>query len=135
MSDVVNRGSHPGDPSADTVREAFEKINEAFDNADEALDEKVDKVEGKGLSTDDFISDGHYPSLRAGATTKDDVGLGNVENYGVATEAEARAGVVNDKYMTPKLTSDHFSKRVTYGIADPDDAVGDDGDLYFQYED
>lgn len=32
---------------------------------------------------------------------KSDIGLGNVENYGVATQEEAEAGVVNDKYMTP----------------------------------
>lgn len=36
--------------------------------------------------------------------TKAQVGLGNVQNYGVATTAEAQAGVVSDKYMTPALT-------------------------------
>lgn len=30
-----------------------------------------------------------------------DVGLGNVQNYGIATQAEAEAGSVNNKYMTP----------------------------------
>lgn len=30
-----------------------------------------------------------------------DVGLGNVQNYGIATQAEAEAGIVNNKYMTP----------------------------------
>lgn len=34
-------------------------------------------------------------------TTKADIGLGNVENYGIATQAEAEAGSVNNKYMTP----------------------------------
>ena len=33
--------------------------------------------------------------------TKSDVGLANVENYGIATEAEAQAGTSNVKYMTP----------------------------------
>ena len=33
--------------------------------------------------------------------TKAQVGLGNVENYGIATQAEAEAGSVNNKYMTP----------------------------------
>lgn len=37
-------------------------------------------------------------------TTKAQVGLGNVQNYGVASTAEATAGVVADKYMTPALT-------------------------------
>src|SRR5690606_38438902 len=33
--------------------------------------------------------------------TKAQVGLGNVENYGIATQAEAEAGTANNKYMTP----------------------------------
>lgn len=33
--------------------------------------------------------------------TKDQVGLFNVENYRIATEQEARAGLLNDRYMTP----------------------------------
>lgn len=40
---------------------------------------------------------------RTGAVTlsKGDVGLGSVENYGIATTAEAQVGTVNNKYMTP----------------------------------
>lgn len=34
-------------------------------------------------------------------TTKSDVGLGSVENYGIATAEEAIAGIVNNKYITP----------------------------------
>lgn len=33
--------------------------------------------------------------------TKSDVGLGSVNNYGIATQAEAEAGTSNTKYMTP----------------------------------
>lgn len=33
--------------------------------------------------------------------TKSQVGLGNVQNYGIATQAEAQAGTSNVKYMTP----------------------------------
>jgi len=36
--------------------------------------------------------------------TKAQVGLGSVENYGVAAQAEAEAGTVNNKYMTPLRT-------------------------------
>ena len=35
------------------------------------------------------------------AVTKAQVGLGSVENYGVATQAEAEAGTSTTKYMTP----------------------------------
>ena len=36
--------------------------------------------------------------------TKAQVGLGSVENYAVATQAEAQAGAVTNKYMTPQRT-------------------------------
>lgn len=39
------------------------------------------------------------------SVTKAQVGLGSVENYAISTEAEARAGTVNTKYMTPLRTS------------------------------
>ena len=39
------------------------------------------------------------------AVTKAQVGLGSVQNYGIATTAEANAGIVNNKYMTPSLVS------------------------------
>ena len=133
MSDVVNRGSEPNDNSSDTLFEAFGKINEAFDNAQASLNDKVDKIPGKGLSTDDFIESGNYPNLRAGATTKDDVELGNVQNYGIATEVEAKTATANNKYMTPQRTSDFFMKKINYGTADP--TGGSDGDIYLQYED
>lgn len=41
--------------------------------------------------------------------TKAQVGLGSVENYGVATQAEAEAGVVSNKYMTPLRTKQAIS--------------------------
>ena len=45
-------------------------------------------------------------------TTKAQVGLGNVANYAVASTAEAQAGVVSDKYMTPALTKAAISSQV-----------------------
>jgi hypothetical protein len=38
------------------------------------------------------------------SVTKGQVGLSNVLNYGIATEAEATTGTSNAKYMTPSLT-------------------------------
>ncbi len=40
--------------------------------------------------------------------TKADVGLGNVENYAIATEDEAFAGNVKDRYITPRRLRDVF---------------------------
>lgn len=39
-------------------------------------------------------------------TNKLDVGLGSVQNYGIATLAEAQAGTSNAKYMTPYLVKE-----------------------------
>ncbi len=50
MADIVNRGATPNDPNSDTLYNAFGKINTAIDS-------KVDKVTGKGLSTNDFTND------------------------------------------------------------------------------
>lgn len=38
------------------------------------------------------------------SVTKAQVGLGSVENYAIATQAEAQAGTVTNKYMTPQRT-------------------------------
>ncbi len=115
MSGVVNRGSGPNATDADTLYDAFGKINTEFEtNIPAALATKVDKIEGKGLSTDDFESDGDYPNLRAGATTKEDVGLANVENL---TPEQLRAGVTkqhvglgNVENLTPVQVREGITK-------------------------
>jgi hypothetical protein len=50
------------------------------------------------------------------STTKAQVGLGSVQNYGMATEAEARAGVVANKYMTPLQTKQAIETLATTGL-------------------
>ena len=47
--------------------------------------------------------------------TPDQVGLGNVLNYGIATTAEAQAGVVNNKYVTPALVKAAVQHLATTG--------------------
>lgn len=42
--------------------------------------------------------------------TKSEVGLGNVENHGIATQSEAEAGTSNSKYMTPLRTKQAIDK-------------------------
>ena len=44
-------------------------------------------------------------------TTAAQVGLGNVYNYGIATQAEAEAGSVNTEYMTPLRTAQAINSR------------------------
>lgn len=50
---------------------------------------------------DEHVSDTSNPHQ----TTKAQVGLGNVQNYGIATTAEATTGTVSNKYMTPSLVT------------------------------
>ncbi|QTH80269.1 hypothetical protein PA10_00069 [Pseudomonas phage pPa_SNUABM_DT01] len=50
---------------------------------------------GSGVS--DHVNNFNNPH----GTTKAQVGLGLVQNYGIATEAESRAATANDRYMTP----------------------------------
>lgn len=51
---------------------------------------------------DTFIARSDNPH----GVTKAQVGLGSLENYGIATKVEVEAGTVTNKYVTPKLVSD-----------------------------
>lgn len=46
------------------------------------------------------------------AVTARQVGLGSVNNYGLATQAEAEAGASNVKYMTPQRTKEALLKLI-----------------------
>ena len=46
------------------------------------------------------------------ALAKGNVGLGSVQNYGLATQAQAEAGTVNTAYMTPLRTQQAINKTV-----------------------
>lgn len=51
------------------------------------------------------------------STTKAQVGLGSVQNYGMATQAEAEAGLVANKYMTPLQTKQAIEALANSGLA------------------
>lgn len=48
-------------------------------------------------------------------TTKSDVGLGSVNNYGIATQVEAETGTSNTKYMTPLSVKQAIDANSTVG--------------------
>ncbi|USI47436.1 hypothetical protein M5C73_08660 [Lactococcus lactis] len=54
------------------------------------------------------------------------VGLGNVQNFGLATEDEAKQGISNAKYMTPSLTQAVLSANIN-STAYANSADGKDG--------
>lgn len=60
--------------------------------------EAIDAIVGNSLTT--HLADMNNPHQ----TTKGQVGLGNVQNYPLATNAQAQAATQNDLYMTPVLT-------------------------------
>jgi hypothetical protein len=62
------------------------------------------------------------------ALTKADVGLSNVQNYGVATNQEALDGLATDKYMTPALTKAH-TDAVASGLQSQIDAKATQADI------
>lgn len=53
------------------------------------------------------------------ALTKSDIGLGDVENYSIATQSEAESGTANNRYMTPLRTKQaintHMAEKVHQG--------------------
>jgi hypothetical protein len=88
------------------------------------LDDKVDKVSGMGLSSNDFTTTekNKLSGIQAGAQvnavttvagrtgavvlTKADVGLGSVQNYAIASKTQAESGTSNVLYMTPLRTKE-----------------------------
>ena len=59
---------------------------------------KYPKVKSKsGVTFDEHVAEKTNPHN----VTKAQIGLGNVQNYGIATQSEAEAGTSNAKYMTP----------------------------------
>lgn len=117
---------------ADLVTQLATKADKATTytktEVDNIANTKVDNVTGKGLSTNDYtttektkltgIDAGAQVNTvasvagKTGAVTlaKADVGLGSVQNYDVATQAQAEAGTASDLYMTPIRTKQAIEK-------------------------
>lgn len=94
-------------------------ITNATQVADGAMS-STDKVKLDGIAAGAQVNtvDSVNGQTGAVALTKADVGLGNVENYTVATQAEVQLvtpTTVNDKYMTPLRTRE-FVEGGTYTI-------------------
>ena len=68
-----------------------------------AGDVGLDNVTNESKAT--MFTDPTFTGTVTGVT-KNHVGLGNVENYKIATKEEAENGTVSDKYMTPETTAD-----------------------------
>lgn len=60
------------------------------------------KLDGVEVGANKYVHPGSGTNPHG--TSKADVGLGSVQNYGIATTTEAQAGISTTKYMTPALT-------------------------------
>ena len=77
---------------------------ENIQNGAVVTDNRMNHLED-GISAIDLEITSHESNkTNPHSVTKEQVGLSNVANYGIATEAEATAGTSNAKYMTPSLT-------------------------------
>jgi len=85
-------------------------MNDALDQLDSDLRDKIDEDVG---NVEQSLSDHIENTQNPHNVTKSQVGLGSVENYGVATSNEAKAGSVNNKYMTPQRTKEAVEN---YGV-------------------
>lgn len=89
---------------------------ENIQNGAVVTDNRMNHME-EGISTIDLEITSHESNkTNPHSVTKEQVGLSNVSNYGIATEAEATAGTSNAKYMTPSLT-----KKATKSYVDKTD--------------
>ena len=77
-----------------------------------------DKVKLNGIATGattDATANAHIAKKdNPHAVTKSQVGLGSVSNYALATQAEAKAGTSNAKYMTPLRTKEAITSQTSH---------------------
>ena len=100
-SDLLKWENVIGTPSSDVS-----DIEEAVD-LDHAHSNKttLDGITGTDLVNWNTMI-GHPPLVNnPHNVTKQQIGLGSVENFGIADQSEAEGGTVNDKYMTPERTN------------------------------
>lgn len=75
----------------------------------------ADKAKLDGIAAGAQVNAVTSVAGRTGAVTvsKTDIGLGNVENLGLATQAEAEAGTSAAKYMTPQRTMQAIASQLS----------------------
>lgn len=83
---------------------AHDELRQYIQYEDGLLRASIAELKGQ---VDTHIQDKNNPH----GTTKAQVGLGSVENYGIATTAEAQVGTSNVKYMTPLRTAEAIAQQ------------------------
>ena len=86
-----------------------EDFNENFTKIDTEIAKMTDEETGVEVNFKRHADNKDNPH----GVTKDQVGLGDVQNFGVATQVEAEAGILTSKYMTPERTKQAIDKQLT----------------------
>jgi hypothetical protein len=82
--------------------------DEIYRYVDRGNDVQDTRANGIETATNNHINNQNNPHN----TTKAQVGLGSVENFGIATTSQAQAGVLNTAYMTPLRVFEAIDARV-----------------------
>ncbi len=105
--------------------DALKSEEENIENGAVVTDSRMNHMEN-GISDSSSTVENHIANkLNPHSVTKTQVGLGNVQNFGLATEDEAKQGASNAKYMTPSLTQAVLSANIN-SIAYANSADGTD---------
>ena len=89
-----------------TAEQINEITTELSKNINNIITNITNKTTNLGTDLSNHISNKNNPH----STTKAQVGLGDVQNYGIATKAEAQAAEIDNKYMTPAKVKDFLNK-------------------------
>ena len=89
----------------------------AFDELRQYIDTQDNVLRGLVTSLDSLMSEHVNNTTNPHKVDKNQVGLGNVQNYAVATTADAQAGTANNLYMTPARVKDAITSQVGNTLA------------------
>lgn len=89
------------------------RILKAFDYIDTHRQAILDKIDEDASALAEHIADKNNPH----ATTKAQIGLGNIENYPLATVDIALAGASTQHYVTPETAMQAISAKINTDIA------------------
>ena len=109
-----------------TEEENIENGAVVTDNRMNHIEEGIEANDKANASQSQSINNHIGDTSNPHKVTAAQVGLGNIQNFGLATEDEAKQGDSNAKYMTPSLTQAVLSSNIN-SIAYANSADGTDG--------
>lgn len=89
--------------------ESDNKFSEITGKANNYTDGKVSEVTNKVTQVNSQLEEHVSNTNNPHEVTKNQVGLGNVDNYSTATTADAILGISSNNFMTPKGTNDFYN--------------------------